>query len=174
MGNTPKIEKLPKLNMLLLGTGESGKTTFYKQVKLLHPKGDKSEEEIFQARNTIYSNILSAITIISNNVIKNNLNFDSGNKDKALKIIEIGEDEDSLMLNASQKYTKPIHGYMQDLWKDSAVQEMYRNKAKFHIFDGLDYYFNKINELAPPDYMPSDEDTLYCRKKNNRYNRHRI
>jgi hypothetical protein len=47
----------------------------------LHPKeGEKSEEEIFQARNTIYSNILAAMTVLSKNCIKNNLDFDSGNK----------------------------------------------------------------------------------------------
>jgi len=93
-------------------------------------------------------------------------------KKKAQDIIDLGEDESALLLNATTKYTKEVHQKIADLWKDSGIQESFKTKEEFHIFDGCHYYFGKINELAPPSYMPKNEDLLYCRKKNNRYNRY--
>ena len=59
-----KNAKIAKL--LLLGAGESGKSTIVKQMKLLYPVNNResvgfSEEEKEEAKYAIYSNILESI-----------------------------------------------------------------------------------------------------------------
>lgn len=59
-----KYAKIAKL--LLLGAGESGKSTIVKQMKLLHPVNNRSsvgftKEERDEAKAAIYANILDSI-----------------------------------------------------------------------------------------------------------------
>ena len=63
MSNYIKKEK-DLINLLLLGAGESGKSTFAKQMRLIHMKGF-SEEERLVFKSIIYDNVLcSAIALV--------------------------------------------------------------------------------------------------------------
>jgi len=93
------------------------------------------------------------------------------NKEMAKEIIELGNDDASLLLNAVSKYNKEVHNKIKTLWNDKGIQEAFSHREKFHIFDGCTYYFSKLDALAPPNYQPSLDDILYCRKKNNWNNR---
>jgi len=98
-------------------------------------------------------------------VKKKGIKIQAENEQKAKDIIELGDDESALLLNATTKYTKDVHSKICDLWKDSGIQEAFKTKEEFHIFDGCHYYFGKIEKLGPPSYMPQNEDLVYCRKK---------
>ena len=51
-----------ELKLLLLGTGESGKSTFIKQMRIIHGDG-YSEEDRKQWRKMIYQNIYQGIQV---------------------------------------------------------------------------------------------------------------
>ena len=62
-----KYSKIAKL--LLLGAGESGKSTIVKQMKLLHPVNDREEAgfspaEKEEAKFAIYANIMDSIVAL--------------------------------------------------------------------------------------------------------------
>ena len=57
---TPTTSK-KELKFLLLGSGESGKSTFFKQLKSIHDKTNYSEEEIQNYMSSIYANVLHTI-----------------------------------------------------------------------------------------------------------------
>jgi guanine nucleotide-binding protein subunit alpha len=51
--------------LLLLGSGESGKSTIVKQMRIIHQSGFTSEE-LFTWRNIVYKNVIeSAQTLVS-------------------------------------------------------------------------------------------------------------
>ena len=57
------------MKILLLGAGESGKSTIVKQMKLLHvvdnrPEAGFSEVERSEARNAIFSNVMDSMMAI--------------------------------------------------------------------------------------------------------------
>jgi len=56
---TTKKEDVFKI--LLLGSGESGKTTIHKQVKILFDNGFTNKKELEGFKNAIYSNILTTV-----------------------------------------------------------------------------------------------------------------
>jgi len=59
--NKEKKEVKHEAKLLLLGAGESGKSTFAKQMQIIHKNGFSEEERITQ-RPVIYCNILDSIT----------------------------------------------------------------------------------------------------------------
>ena len=58
-----KRKFLTRHNILLLGTGESGKSTFLKQMKLINGK-KFTEHEIAAFKDTIYDNIFKGILFL--------------------------------------------------------------------------------------------------------------
>ena len=73
------------VKLLLLGAGESGKSTIVKQMKLLHPVNDRSsvgfsEEEKAEAKLAIYANILDSIVALLEAVDTFGLSFNGNNK----------------------------------------------------------------------------------------------
>ncbi|KAF2075402.1 hypothetical protein CYY_003281 [Polysphondylium violaceum] len=65
--------KVPILKLLLLGTGESGKSTIVKQMKILHHHGFTKEEEEFY-KHLIFRNLLDGVALMVH-VIKENKIF---------------------------------------------------------------------------------------------------
>jgi len=54
---------------------------------------------------------------------------------------------------------------IRSLWRDSAVQEAISRSREFQLNDSAIYYFNAIDRMASPSYLPSDQDILRSRVK---------
>ena len=51
------------------------------------------------------------------------------------------------------------------LWQDPGVREAVSRSREFQLNDSAVYYFNMIDRMAAPDYMPTDQDILRSRVK---------
>ena len=51
------------------------------------------------------------------------------------------------------------------LWKDPGVKEAVSRSREFQLNDSAVYYFNAIDRMAAPNYMPTDQDILRSRVK---------
>jgi guanine nucleotide-binding protein subunit alpha len=51
------------------------------------------------------------------------------------------------------------------LWRDSGVKEAVRRSREFQLNDSAVYYFNAIDRMCGPGYMPTDQDILRSRVK---------
>jgi hypothetical protein len=45
------------------------------------------------------------------------------------------------------------------------MKDCLKFKKQFHIFDGSEYFFDKLEKLAPPDYKPDLQDALNTRRR---------
>jgi guanine nucleotide-binding protein subunit alpha len=54
---------------------------------------------------------------------------------------------------------------IQFLWKDSSVQQAVRRSREFQLNDSAIYYFNAMDRMASPSYVPTDQDILRSRVK---------
>lgn len=50
-----------QVNILLLGSGESGKSTFLKQMIIIHGNRDFTSEELREYRHQIYQNVVNGM-----------------------------------------------------------------------------------------------------------------
>jgi len=51
------------------------------------------------------------------------------------------------------------------LWADPGLRNTFNNRSKFQVTDSLDsaaYFLNKIDEIAKPTYIPSNQDIMRC------------
>ncbi|KAJ3427413.1 guanine nucleotide-binding protein g(o) subunit alpha [Anaeramoeba flamelloides] len=161
--NSKKIDKkgrklndknMETIRLLLLGAGESGKSTVVKQCKNLFLNGFK-KKALTRMKNSISSNIIQSIQALVN--IVNNLEFEYSDPD--LKSAE----EEILELSFEDHLTTENGQLISKLWKDPAVQKAYSKRNKFHLFDGAKHFLDNVEEIIKKDYIPSVKDILMLR-----------
>jgi guanine nucleotide-binding protein G(i) subunit alpha len=138
-------------------------------VKGLHDNTPYTEEEIQQYLSSIYANILHATKVLSQACLDKDPEDpfdDPDNLARAKSIILLADNDSALLLNAVEKYTEKVHATVGELWKDSKLLGAFNNnRYEFHVFDGAQYFLDQFDKLKPPNYIPSAEDILRCRRK---------
>ena len=46
------------------------------------------------------------------------------------------------------------------IWKHGVIQKVFTFRVRWHIPDSAQYFFDKLDEISTPDYVPSDQDIL--------------
>jgi GTPase SAR1 family protein len=167
--NEPSTNKERKIRILLLGTGESGKTSIFKQLKKFYQDEPYTEEELQQFRNSIYSNIFQSTQILSRDCIEKNPKDpfdDPENLNRAKKIEEMGMW--SILTNGLEKYTPEFHQMIGEIWKENSLAEKFQsNEEDLQVSQNLQYFLDRFEKLTPPYYIPSMDDILHCQRKTN-------
>lgn len=152
-----------EIKLLLLGAGESGKSTIFKQMKIIHNKS-YSQEECNKCRDIIYSNLLLGIRILCIQADKMGNELESPeNKDRQERLISLPEQQ--IVTGSSSLLTPDMWEDLRALSTDKAIRETWLRKAEFQINDSVGYYMDAIDRLSAPSYSPSQQDVLRSRVK---------
>lgn len=153
-----KKNERKEIKLLLLGTGESGKSTVLRQIRIIHG-GGYSREDRLATREVIFSNSVQSMKIIV----------------EASKCFEIQCSEENQVhfeLMANLKYQvesdnlpKEISEAIKHLWADAGIQKCFARSREYQLNDSAKYYFNHIDRISKPDFLPTDEDILHSRVK---------
>lgn len=139
------------LKLLLLGAGESGKSTLFKQIQKIYGGGfQAAERKTF--KEVIESNIRH--------------NFDSlVEASKKLKQTVLAQDSVMFACNLppDHKLDKTVCAHYKALWDDPGIQAVYEKRAQFQLYDNCEYFARKLDVIASEDYLPSEEDVLRAR-----------
>lgn len=148
-----------EVKLLLLGAGESGKSTIVKQMKIIHEHG-YTQEECAQYRQVVYSNTIQSMIAIIRAL--GTLKVEFGHSDRADDARELfalaGSMEDV-------KFTPELVSIMKRLWNDSGVQNCFARSREYQLNDSAAYYLNALDRLGSPDYVPTEQDVLRTRVK---------
>uniref|UniRef100_A0A3Q2R432 Guanine nucleotide-binding protein subunit alpha n=1 Tax=Fundulus heteroclitus TaxID=8078 RepID=A0A3Q2R432_FUNHE len=145
-----KSKNKNELKLLLLGTGESGKSTFIKQMRIIHGKGyEESDRRGFI--KLVYQNVVTAIqalidamhTLKIEYVEEQNLNY-------AEKLKEV----DVIYVTSLQSWEVDA---IKRVWNDHGVQQ----STLLFISDFL--YLSDMDRITAPDYIPTLQDILRVR-----------
>ncbi|KAK4884176.1 hypothetical protein RN001_000447 [Aquatica leii] len=151
-----RLERIQQI--LLLGTGESGKTTIIKQMKILHINGFSEQEKMEKVPN-IKQNIHESIFTLIDNMDKISPPVDlevEDNKKLAQYIRNIGP-------NPPTEYTNEYYDSIQSLWADPGVRKTYMRANEFQLIDSAAHFLDRINDIRDADYIPTVQDMLFCR-----------
>lgn len=66
--------------------------------------------------------------------------------------------------NETEELNETNVARMKTLWSDKKFQECY-HKYCSEVSLHLEYFVNKVDEIAAPGYVPSDDDILHCRQR---------
>ncbi|KAJ3429994.1 g protein alpha i subunit [Anaeramoeba flamelloides] len=147
-------EQEKELKILLLGTGESGKSTFIKQMMIIH-KGGFPNSDLVEYKKTIKTNLILHTKILFEACINFNWEIKSQTK-------ELGKEFLSLV-EQSPELTKKTANLIKDIWEDPILKKAYEKRNKFQLPDTANYFLDKIDTIMENDYQPNDTDILFCR-----------
>ncbi|XP_040159793.1 guanine nucleotide-binding protein G(f) subunit alpha [Anopheles arabiensis] len=146
------------VKVLLLGAGESGKTTIIKQMRILHIQNSYSFDERLEKLSDIYENIHESIYELVRQVVLLELEFDSiANQRCAEYILRMGP---QAPWNLSAEYVRCVRR----LWSDAGVKRCYKRSNEFQLIDSAKYFLDRVEKISMPGYIPTNGDILNCRK----------
>ncbi|KAL2854921.1 guanine nucleotide binding protein, alpha subunit [Aspergillus pseudoustus] len=165
---TARIDKVLKndkkvmdrtIKILLLGAGESGKSTIIKQMRIIHA-GGFPEDERRQTRAVIYSNIVVAFKVLLEIMRTENLDFELEQTRPLADFIDnvepdVGIDEAFSDLR--------VRDAMNEMWNDGGVQKAVSKGHEFALHDNLNYFFSSLERIFAPGWLPDNQDMLQAR-----------
>ena len=146
-----------EIRLLLLGTGESGKSTFVRQMRILYDKGYTDEERKSYVRlihQHIYYSMQSMIQAMDSLEIKYEK---EKNATTNASLFKVNESQANLKLDDT--YSTAI----KELWKDAGIQECYKRRREYQLSDSTFYYISRLDSLIQSDYLPNNQDILRVR-----------
>ncbi|KAL3051721.1 hypothetical protein OYC64_001870 [Pagothenia borchgrevinki] len=157
------VKRLVKI--LLLGAGESGKSTFLKQMRIIHGQDfDHQAQEEFRA--TIYSNVIKGIRVLVDAREKLHIPWgDTDNQKHGDSVMAF--DTRSAKMAIGQLETSVFLRYfpaIKALWADSGIQYAYDRRREFQLGESVKYFLDNLDKLGEPNYLPTQQDILLARK----------
>ncbi|XP_077455977.1 guanine nucleotide-binding protein subunit alpha-14-like isoform X2 [Stigmatopora argus] len=145
-----------ELKLLLLGTGESGKSTFIKQMRIIHG-GGYNEEEKQNYSKMVYQNIYTSMQVMI----------------RAMETLDIPLLDMSLQASADMllgvevlkvEFLDKEHVVaIQKLWNDAGLQECFNRRREYQLSDSTTYYLTELDRISQPYYVPDLQDILRVR-----------
>ncbi|KAL0480507.1 guanine nucleotide-binding protein G(o) subunit alpha [Acrasis kona] len=163
--NTPNSDKIQnQKKLLLLGSGDSGKSTIFRQVKIMH--GKFKDEEKLKYVPVIRGNILKGMKAL----IKASISFgiqieDEENRMRAEQFLQLEEAKMGNAWDEMEERNIRVAEDLNRLWHDTGIQTTFERKADFQLDDCVQYYFTRLSAIGESDYQPTLEDIVKSRTK---------
>ncbi|XP_011885044.1 PREDICTED: guanine nucleotide-binding protein subunit alpha-12 isoform X2 [Cercocebus atys] len=136
------VRRLVKI--LLLGAGESGKSTFLKQMRIIHGR-EFDQKALLEFRDTIFDNILKGSRVLVDARDKLGIPWQYSENEKHGMFLMAFENKAGLPVEPAtfQLYVPALSA----LWRDSGIREAFSRRSEFQL-----------------NYFPSKQDILLARK----------
>jgi len=148
-------EKLIKI--LLLGTGDSGKSTFFKQIRTLH-----------QDTKTLNAEAKKFIKVLRQNAKLSMQKLVISCRDRNLTLPKTSEQLDTAISSEDPESLSPETAQLiVKLWEIKLIKETYEKRydLKLHIPTNADFYFENVVRFSAPDFMPTFDDMMMAKLK---------
>jgi len=153
-----KAKLSTQVKVLLLGSGDSGKSTILKQMRLIH-KVPFSSQEIESYRQLVFENliqglryILEAMEVMDLKVAEDHIPY--------VDMVENAHD-----LRDGEPFPMAYYEPLKSLWNDSNVQQAYSRGNEAALPENLTYFFGWLDRLFDPAYQPVEQDIIQCRAR---------
>eukprot|EP00455_Lapot_gusevi_P032146 TRINITY_DN3503_c0_g1_i5.p1 TRINITY_DN3503_c0_g1~~TRINITY_DN3503_c0_g1_i5.p1 ORF type:complete len:393 (-),score=117.53 TRINITY_DN3503_c0_g1_i5:51-1229(-) len=155
-----RIRELFRFKVLILGAGESGKSTIVKVLKLIYHRGKEmmSPEEKERAISTLHENVHQCIKALLDASEKLNVPISDEEDRKTsdyLRDLNPGSDRFRIDPDLGQRI---LH-----FWLSQEVQHIYSRRAEYWILDACGYYMANLERFCSEDFEPTEEDMLMAR-----------
>ncbi|OQR87219.1 G-protein alpha subunit 1 [Achlya hypogyna] len=142
-----------KVKLLLLGAGESGKSTIFKQMKLLYGM-PLTDEEKRHCTPIVYNNLVTSIKILCDQCVELQLKGE----------VKATADFDEIKGISDETEVNPKIGMkIKNLWNDPGIQAVWARRAEFQIVESVKFYFQDIDRIMSDEYTATQQDMLYAR-----------
>ncbi|TFY82376.1 hypothetical protein EWM64_g1630 [Hericium alpestre] len=153
-----RMKMTSQVKVLLLGSGDSGKSTILKQMRLIH-KVPFSAQEVEQYRQLVFNNLTHGMKYLIDSM-----------EDMELEVTPENAEYVDLIDNASdirdnEPFPSSFFDPLRALWTDSAVQKTWERGNEAALPENMAYFFGDLERLFDPDYVPTEQDIVRCRAR---------
>ncbi|CAI5765682.1 guanine nucleotide-binding protein subunit alpha-13 [Podarcis muralis] len=157
------VKRLVKI--LLLGAGESGKSTFLKQMRIIHGQDwDRAAREEFRA--TIYSNVIKGVRVLVDAREKLHIPWGNPSNQRNGDMLMAFDTRSGVVAHGmveTQVFLQFLPA-IRSLWADSGIQHAYDRRREFQLGESVKYFLDNLDKLGEQDYLPSQQDILLARR----------
>ena len=123
-----KVHYRRTIKILLLGAGESGKSTFLKQMRIIH--GDRFDEAtIREFKSVIYGNVVKGMRVLLDARGKLGISWGDEENVKFGKFVFEYDTSTKLDEASFAQYIEP----MRNLWKDGGIRSAFDRRREFQL-----------------------------------------
>ncbi|KAK7457922.1 hypothetical protein VKT23_010269 [Stygiomarasmius scandens] len=143
------------VKILLLGSGDSGKTTFLKQMRFIYKQPFSSlEEESY--RQLIWDNITKGFKTLLDAMVDMELRVAAENIENVELI------ENARYVHGREPFPESYLEPLKSVWRDPNVQRAWDRRNESALPDNLSYFFGSLDRLFKASYTPSDQDIIHA------------
>eukprot|EP01120_Amphizonella_sp_Union-15-10_P000430 TRINITY_DN10427_c0_g1_i1.p1 TRINITY_DN10427_c0_g1~~TRINITY_DN10427_c0_g1_i1.p1 ORF type:complete len:354 (-),score=55.58 TRINITY_DN10427_c0_g1_i1:15-1076(-) len=139
--------------LLMLGAGESGKSTVIKQLRIINSKSFTKEERE-QYIPTIIDNLKESVISILTAAKKFGNKLSRANREFA-----------ELLLKSSVEISPDTTKSFVQLFNDPNFEKTLVRGSEYQLLDSASYFFEHVQRITGKDYLPTDQDILRSRQK---------
>ena len=142
------------LKILILGPGESGKSTYWRQLRNIYT-GGLTVREKKNLIGPIRVNLIHDIQVILEFSETTQIDIASELSSEVELIKSLNENDDDLDEDIAEKILR--------VWEDPGAKEIYRKIHSCNLSDHTAFFLDSAERIAQPDYIPTDEDVIKSR-----------
>lgn len=117
-----------EIKILLLGAGESGKSTFIKQMRIIHGE-DYSEQDRLEFRAVIFHNILKSMKILVEARRRLQIPLENPKNEENGQMVSSYHRDGELTDEEFHPYVDPLNA----LWKDAGIKATVKRNNEFQL-----------------------------------------
>jgi len=144
----------PDVKILTLGAGECGKSTIWRQLKLLYC-GGFDEDEIETNKSVIRINVIADIKTLLEAVHRN----DETIAQELQSSVELVND----LQGTDDEFTPEVADAISQIWADPIAKHTFKTNNSIGLGDNAGFFLDSVKRIADPNYVPTSEDILKSR-----------
>lgn len=155
--NTSQQEDTRTIKVLLLGTGESGKSTIFKQFQLIYDKGFSDLEKSTYC-HVLRRNLVQCMQTLIMGVERFQLQWTDPHSARwADYFMEVDP------LSVDFWVPDLVHGVL-FLWhEEPAIKQVYEQRSQLQLLDSTQYFFEHVERIGADPFVPTEEDMVRAR-----------
>lgn len=149
-----QLESLFCFKILLLGAGESGKSTVVKQMRLIHNK-KQSKQELNTIADSLHQNVIDCMKALLYACQKFGYDLDDAEDEKTAEEVMNFDEGTRLTYDFGEGITR--------LYNSDAVRKAYGRRDEYWLLDSCSYYMKNLDRFTEMGFMPTEEDSVMAR-----------
>jgi len=143
--------------LLLLGPGNSGKSTFFKQLLRIHKDGFNNEKHY--NRTDVTRSIFDCVITQMQAIIRQCEDFE-------YPLDEVIQESANFILKLAREreIDEIVADHIKMLWRDQYILDSFEHRTNLGIVDSCPHFFTSIDRISRADYIPSEQDILLVRQ----------
>jgi len=153
-----KNEEQRVIKLLLLGTGESGKSTIFKQMQILYEQNGFNEYDIQTFRSVLRRNSVESMQTLVVACQRWGTEFKDSKSERSIQRLMT---VDPL---SADFWVDDLVAPIKQLWtEEPAIKAAYTNRSRLQLLDSAAYFFDNVERIGAATFRPNYEDILRAR-----------